>query len=212
MSADSSATTFVNRCLERIKRGDVHARNELLGHTADRLLAITRKVKRDFPQLQRWEQTDDVFQNASIRLCRALKSVSVNDARHYYRLAATQIRRELVDLVRHWQGPQGPGQHHHTQGGRAGPDGDTATPLHLDQSDDTHDPRRIAQWCEFHEQVERLADPEREVFDLLFYHNLSQEEAAEILGIDVRTIKRRWRVARIALSDALQGGSPLDEA
>lgn len=210
MSDDSSPTLFVNRCLERIRAGDGKARDELLSRTADRLLAITRKVKRDFPQLQRWEQTEDVFQNAAVRLCRALEQVPVADARHFYRLAATQIRRELVDLVRHWQGPQGPGQHHQSHGGQTPRDGDTAAPLPFEQPHETFDPRRIAQWCEFHEQVERLPEPEREAFDLLFYHGLSQEEVAETLGVDVRTIRRRWRAARLALHDVMEGGPQFD--
>jgi len=33
---------------------------------------------------------------------------------------------------------------------------------------------------------------------------LSQQEAAELLGISVRTVKRRWQAARIALYQALR--------
>jgi len=203
-------TAFVNDCLRRLRVGDLRARDELLSHTAERLLAITRKVKRDFPQLQRWEQTEDVCQNAAVRLCRALEQVEVQDARHYYRLAGTQIRRELLDLVRHWQGPQGAGKHHQTQLPRGQADGDTHIPNLIDQGQDTDDPRRVAEWCEFHEQVELLPQAERETFDLLYYHGLTQETAAETLGVDVRTVKRRWRAARLALYEVLGDGPSLE--
>jgi len=42
---------------------------------------------------------------------------------------------------------------------------------------------------------------EREVFDLLFVLELSQE-AARQLGVSVPTVKRRWRLARLKLHDA----------
>ncbi len=54
-----------------------------------------------------------------------------------------------------------------------------------------------------HEQVERLPPEEREVFDLCWYHDLTQEEAAAALGVSVRTIKRRWLRARLRLQELL---------
>ena len=44
-------------------------------------------------------------------------------------------------------------------------------------------PRDLAAWAEFHAQVERLADEDREAFDLLWYQELSQAEAAALLGV-----------------------------
>jgi DNA-directed RNA polymerase specialized sigma24 family protein len=57
---------------------------------------------------------------------------------------------------------------------------------------------------EFHRIVEGLPG---EVFELLWYHGLTQKEAAELLGVSEWTLKRRWQEARIALAQAL-GGSP----
>jgi RNA polymerase sigma factor (sigma-70 family) len=56
--------------------------------------------------------------------------------------------------------------------------------------------------------VEALPDKEREIFDLLWYQGLSQSEAADALEVDLRTIKRRWRSARIMIYEALDGQSP----
>jgi RNA polymerase sigma-70 factor (ECF subfamily) len=52
----------------------------------------------------------------------------------------------------------------------------------------------------FHELVEKLPEAEREVVNLLFYEALSQDEAAKLLGVNVRTVKRRWQSARLRLS------------
>ncbi len=208
MSCASSQTVQIRRCIDRLRSGDQQARDELLGLACGRLLRITHKIKRDYPQVGRWEQTEDVAQNASMRLYQALASVELTDARHFFRLAAVQIRRELIDMARRYHGAHGLGTHHVTQ-----------APAHDDQShprdafeaaEVTHDPGKLAQWAEFHEKIDSLPEQQREVFDLLWYHGLSQDEAAEVLGVDARTVKRRWRSARLSLHAALDGQSPAE--
>jgi RNA polymerase sigma-70 factor (ECF subfamily) len=66
----------------------------------------------------------------------------------------------------------------------------------------------LAAWAEFHQQIGSLPDEEREVFDLLWYQGLSQTEAAGVLHVSERTIKRRWQAARYALSEAMEGELP----
>ena len=192
----------VEACLERLRAGDDQVRGELLSLACDRLLPLTRNMLRDFPGVARWEQTDDVFQNAAMRLYQALQQVEPSDARHFFRLAALQIRRELIDLARHYQGPEGRGAHHQTQ--RAAADGQE-TLRAFEPSEATYDPGRIAEWQEFHTRVEELPADEREVFDLLWYHELSQDDAAAMLKVNVRTVRRRWRSARLRLHDVLMG-------
>src|SRR5258708_7333453 len=112
MAEDSQATIHLQRCLDRLSAGDEGARDELVGHAATRLLALTRRMFKDYGRLKRWEQTEDVCQNASVRLWNALKVSNPRDARAFYRLAALQIRRELIDLIRHHFGPEGMGANH----------------------------------------------------------------------------------------------------
>lgn len=59
-------------------------------------------------------------------------------------------------------------------------------------------------WTEFHEAVTRLASEHREVVDLLFYDGISQHEAADVLGVSIRTLKRRWQQAKLVLHEALR--------
>ena len=54
----------------------------------------------------------------------------------------------------------------------------------------------------------QLPDEEREVFDLIFYQELSQADAAELLDVSVRTVKRRWRSAKLLLHDVMDGELP----
>jgi RNA polymerase sigma factor (sigma-70 family) len=200
---DRDDSTHIQNCIDRLRGGDRSALDELLTHASQRLARLTHKMLHDFPGGHRWEETDDVLQNATLRLCRALGEVHPATVADFFRLAAVQIRRELIDMCRHYAGPEGLGAHH---GSRALPPGLSSEAAAGPQPvDTTHDPERVAAWTELHEKVDALAADEREAFDLLFYQGLSQAEAAEVLGVSVRTIKRRWVAARIHLGEALGG-------
>jgi RNA polymerase sigma-70 factor (ECF subfamily) len=162
---------------------------------------------RDFPRVHRWEQTDDVLQGAALRLLRTLTDVQPADAADFFRLAGLNVRRELLDLAKHYYGPLGLGAHHATVEQR--PDQSATSAQRNEPADASDDgPERLAAWTEFHQQVERLPEEEREVFSLLWYQGLTQAEAAEVLGVSDRTIKRRWQTARLHLHDALGGRLP----
>jgi RNA polymerase sigma factor (sigma-70 family) len=75
-----------------------------------------------------------------------------------------------------------------------------------ERGDDSDDPCNLAEWTEFHRQVEVLPEDEREVFNLLWYGELTQAEVAEVLGIAVRTVIRRWQAARVRLYKVLSDG------
>jgi RNA polymerase sigma-70 factor (ECF subfamily) len=197
-------TAQIQGWIDRLKDGDRGARDALLSCASDRLERLTRKMLKDYPGVHRWEQTDDVLQNASLRLCRALEAVTPPTPRDFFRLAAAQIRRELIDLARRYSGPLGLGAHHDS---RAGLGGDPCGP-DAPVADQTYDPARLAEWTGFHRQIEALPDDQREVFDLLFYQGLSQAEAALVLGVSERTVKRYWQAARLALHAALGGRLP----
>src|SRR5262249_44502073 len=54
------------------------------------------------------------------------------------------------------------------------------------------------------EQVEQLPAEEREVFDLLWYAEMTQAAAAQVLGVAEITVRRRWLAARRRLGAALR--------
>lgn len=116
-------TTFhVQRCLDRLNAGDEAARGELINTACGRLTRLARKMLHADGRVRRWEQTDDVFQSAMVRLCRALQQTTPQTARQFFRLAALQIRRELIDLARHYYGRHGSGPKHPSRGSDKPPD------------------------------------------------------------------------------------------
>lgn len=188
--------TQIQNLIDLAASGQEKARQALLDHACDRLLRLTRKMFHGYPNLRRWEQTDDVFQNSLIRLHRALAEVQVESVRHFFNLAAVQVRRELLDLAKHHFGPHGIGANHHTDGQ---PADDAGGSLHKTGDE----PKDAAEWTEFHQHVESLPDEEKEVVNLLWYEGLTQDEAGKLLGISLRTVKRRWHSARTNLYEAL---------
>lgn len=195
----SDSNTQLQPMLARLQAGDPAARDDLFRYVAGRLERLTRKMLHDFPSVHRWAGTDDVLQGALIRLLRSLETVHPATARDFLGLAAEQIRRELIDLARHYYGPQGLGANHAS---RFGADG-SRDPLNA-HPDPADEPSALGAWCEFHEQVRRLPPDEREVIDLLFYQELSQAEAANLLRVTVRTVQRRWQSALLELHRVLK--------
>jgi RNA polymerase sigma factor (sigma-70 family) len=200
MAEDSEPTMQLSGWIERWQAGDEGARDRLIEHAYQRLRRLTRKMLKGYPRLRRWDETDDVLHNALGRFLRALREVKPATAAQFFGLAATQIRRELIDLTRHYCGPQGPGAHEDQAAGGE----DSGRPPY-EKPDSTHEPSRLAEWCEFHQQVAGLPEQERQVFDLLFYNDLTQVEAAEILKVSRETVKARWRTARWKLHELLKG-------
>lgn len=198
--SESTTTAQLESCLARLRAGDARAHDYLWRLVDDRLTALTRKMLREsYSRLKQWEQTDDIAQNAKLRLLRAVEEVAPTSARDFYGLASLQIRRELLDRIRHLTGRDG--QREPPQGMGDGRDG----PL-IDVGGTTQDPITMAIWQEFHQAVDRLPTEEREVWDLHWYQELSLAEAAEVLGVDKSTAKRRWRQARLKLAPMLSGG------
>ena len=198
---DSGDTTQVfDSLIDRLNRGDSSAREELLHHSSRRLEHLVRKKLRGFAQVRRWEETTDVLQQVLIRLCRALEQVQFKDAKHFFALSSSLIRRELIDLKRHYYGAEGGGAHHATDVYNPA---DTGPGAAAGAGTDTLDPSRLAEWTEFHRQVEALPPELKEVVDLVWYQGLEQQEAATLLGVSSKTVSRRWREARLTLGASL---------
>jgi RNA polymerase sigma-70 factor (ECF subfamily) len=194
----SCHTAQLHGWLDRVQAGDLAAREELLRAFGNRLERLARKMLRRFPGVRRWVQTDDVLQSAVLRLLRALQEVRPESTRDFFRLAAEQMRRELLDLARHYYGPHGQGAHHASHGSGDG----GSTPAH-EPPDPADDPDELERWCAFHREVEGLPAEEREVVGLIFYHGWKQADVAELFGVSERTVRRRWEAALAKLHHIL---------
>ena len=203
-------THLVNDCLAQMKSGDPNGRKRLLECSCDRLRQLASQMLGTYSRVRRWEDTDDVLANAMIRLNRSLESVTPETPLHYFRLAALQIRRELVDLSRHYFGPQGMGAHHATV------DQSESQMPHLEAVQDAKanafDPVDMATWSELHEKVGKLPDEEREVFELHWYHQISQTEIADLLDVSRRTVIRRWQAACLKLHQSIFSEDSLSQS
>jgi RNA polymerase sigma-70 factor (ECF subfamily) len=193
--------TPVQACLNRLAAGDAAAREDLFRFVRDRLLVMVRSMLARFPAVRRFEQSDDVVQQVLIRLDRALAQIPLAMTRDFLSVAATNVRREVIDLARHYYGPQGTGANHFTPGSD-GPNLEQVAEAGRD------DPARLAECVELHEQIQTLPVEEREVVDLQWYVGLSQPEIADLLGFSVRTVKRRAAAALIRLRDTYARSTP----
>ena len=175
-------TATLHDLVVRHRAGDRTALNDLIRRTAERLERLARKMLGSFPAVRAREQTGDVLQNALIRLTRALGEVTPASVRDYYRLAAEQLRRELLDLARrHRRRPVGPLA-----------EGLPDAPAPGDAG--------LARWAALQEAVERLPAEEREVFGLTFYHGWTQVQIAELFQVSDRQVRRLWARACLRLN------------
>jgi RNA polymerase sigma-70 factor (ECF subfamily) len=190
MADPSVHTTQLRGWVERIRRGDPSARDEMLRAVHARLERLARKMLRGFPRVARWEESGDLLQNTLLRLLRALGEVEITSVRDFFGLAAEQMRRELLDLARHHQARR-------LTGPSSAPRPEPASP--------SEDAAELEKWCAFHEAVERLPARQREVVGLIYYHGWTQAEVAEHLGIAKRSVQRDWVSAMVTLRGMLPG-------
>lgn len=182
-------TKLLQGCVERFAGGDAAARDDLITFACGRMEQIAQRMLRRFPQVRRWDETGDVVQNAAIRLYRSLGSVTPRDAQGFLGLAAVHVRRELLDLARKYAGPESHAANRETNCQLV--DGVYRAKVeHV--PDDAEAREQLGRWTALHEAAGRLPAEEKELFDLVWYMGLEQQEAAEMLGCSVRTIKRRW--------------------
>lgn len=188
--SDSGTTTRdLQRWIDLLNAGQEQARNGLLDRACDRLRRLARVMLGGFPAVHAQEDTDDVLNGSVLRLHAALATVHIESLKHFFHLAGQAIRRELIDLARR----QGRGD------GRVVVVVPGGTP-DLDQPSHVECPFDLAAWSEFHQTVEDLPLDEREVVTLLWYEEMTQAEAAEVLGVCERTVLRRWHSARLKLA------------
>jgi RNA polymerase sigma factor (TIGR02999 family) len=200
MEPDELNTYILHPLVERIQQGDRAASDQLLRCCADRLESLVRKMlRRYFPHGRPLDDTDDILQNASLRLLRTLEAVRPNDIRHFFNLASFQIRQVLLDLVRSCKSRQR-FRHVPLQPQQADqPAGEPAEPAAADD---------LELWEAFHREVDALPVEDREVVALRFYHGWNQTQVAELLGVSERTVRRVWNRACLTLSERLKGNLP----
>src|SRR5260370_38392110 len=86
----------------RLKAGDASARENLLNCAQERLRNLAWKMLKGFPGVARWEDLEDVPQEAALKLWRALKEVTPGSVRAVIGLSAAQIGLRLIVAPRNY--------------------------------------------------------------------------------------------------------------
>jgi RNA polymerase sigma factor (sigma-70 family) len=211
MPADSLPPEVAEELAQSLKllaAGDTHAREKIIELCHGRLRDLSSRLLGKFAKVRRWDDTDDVAQNAAMRLYRALGDTVPESPRGLMGLLATQIQRELIDLARKHSGPMSYAANHGTNV-REGSQGGTF--LVDEAADEAHaevdEELPLERWESFHGAVEALPEEHREVFRLVWYLGVDQKTAAETLGISRRTLQRRWQEAHEMVREKLDRDS-----
>jgi len=196
--SDDRTTVVVERYLDALAGdtpGDPVVR-ALLDRAVGRLrMLCCGLLHRSYPRLARPPlnlEADELLGAVVERLLKALREARPRTVRQFFALANRHIRWELNDLARRLdERPdavelcEGLVPAAQSSGSVLGPDG-----------------RRIL------EEIERLPGDEREAFDLVRIQGLTQADAAELLGVSVKTVQRRLNRGLLLLSQRLDNLCP----
>jgi RNA polymerase sigma factor (sigma-70 family) len=202
MAPDGQLDAVIAACLERLAEGDDSAREAILEICDGRIRELAHRLLGKFSVVRRWDNTDDVAQNAAMRLYRALAETVPDSPRGLMGLMATQIQRELIDLARKHAGPMSYAANHGTNV-HEGSRGDVFVVDGAMDAGESGEEVPLDRWEQFHAAVEALPEVHREVFKLVWYLGADRDAAAKTLGLSVRTVGRRWQEAREMVSRAM---------
>lgn len=194
MSQDS--TLELQQLIDRIGRGDVAARRQLLERAHHRMQALAATVlQRSFPGLAGRHEVESVLSETWLRLVQTLEKVQPPTVADFFRLAAHKMRQVLLDLV------QAERRHAHAPLTQTAGGTDSFTPAPL--GNQTYDPARLALWTELHTLVEGLDDDQRAVFEMHYYLGMPQVEIAQVLNLHPRKVSHLWIAATDKLADTV---------
>lgn len=199
MDLNDTLVRNLGECLDRLAQGDPSARARIIEVCSDRLRLLVQRMLSRFPNVKRWEDDDDVFQEAAMRLYDSLGKLTLESPRDVMAIAATQIKRVLLDMARHHGGPMSDAANHASVAGELNDA--------VQQAASNRQPL-LESWTAFHNAIERLPPSRREVFQLVWYMGADQDTVSKLIGKSKRTVKRYWQEARETIATELGGEPP----
>jgi RNA polymerase sigma factor (TIGR02999 family) len=181
----------VTRILSAIEQGDTHAAEELLPLVYDELRKLAAQRLAEEKPGQTLQATALVHE-AYLRLVGSQKEQSWDGRGHFFAAAAEAMRRILVDQARRRQAAKRGGLQKRVDM----PESGLAAPMPDDEL------------LALHEALEQLALIDSAAADLVrlrFFAGLKTTEAAETLGISVRSAHDLWAYARSWLRRKTKG-------
>jgi RNA polymerase sigma-70 factor (ECF subfamily) len=182
----------ITSLLAALKRGDPDAERNLVALVYDDFHALARRFMRH-------ERPDHTLQPTALvneAYLRLLQNHAGDwqDRAHFFAAASIAMRRILVDHARQRAAGKRP----------AG-----KLKVELNEFMASADPR-IDQLLVLDEALTRLAEfdgRKARLVEMLYFGGLTEEEAAPVLGVSVRTVKRDWKAARAWLQVQLDENS-----
>src|SRR5688572_5189677 len=107
--SDSLNTSALLHWVEELREGRPDAAEPTFRRILARVEKFATAMFKKFPRVGRFVEIEDVVQNTLVRLLRAMQDIRPESTRHFYALTNELIRRELLDLTKHFYGPRGHG-------------------------------------------------------------------------------------------------------
>jgi RNA polymerase sigma factor (sigma-70 family) len=199
---DQDRTTFVvQKYLDELAEASSGSDAELvisalLGQAAKRLERLCATLLyRSYPRLAKPPlglEAEEMLSAVVERLLRALRETRPANVRGFFALAGQHMRWELNDLARRLDGQGGPLDAHEI---------DAAAPA-SSESGLPPAARRML------DAIDGLPEGEREALDLVRIHGMTHGEAAELLGVSIKTVQRRLQRALLFLTAELSDLKP----
>jgi RNA polymerase sigma factor (sigma-70 family) len=197
-----TTTGILCNLIDRLTAGDQTARHDLIMRAYFRLEKLILLQMRNYKRLEAHMESGEVRNDVIARSMKAIDEVRFDSVCRYIRFLSMLIKRELVDRVRKIYGPRGEGANRAPAINRDNPS--TFHEANVDPADKSDlNPARQAEVHELYDKMNALPEELRDVVDHLYFAELTQEEAAQSLGISRSEVHRRWVRARSKLSDWL---------
>ena len=135
---------------------------------------------------------DEMLDAVVERLLKAMRSLRPPTVRQFFGLVNQHMRWELNDVARRLDEQPAAVELHDDMVPAPASSGSVLTP----------EGRRILK------AIDELPEDERDVFGLLHIQGLTQGEAAEVLGVSIRTVQRRLNHALLLLAEQLDDQRP----
>jgi len=185
--ADARERERISQLLANWANRDPAAREQLVPIVYEELRRLAHHYMRG-ERAGHTLQTTALVNEAYVRLA-GLDALQWRDRAHFFAMAATLMRRVLVDYARQrGRDKRGPG----------------VSVTSLDENAKAPEPPiDVMALDEALERLVRVDPRQSRIVELRFFAGLSVEETAEVLGISRATVKRDWATAKLWLYNEL---------
>ena len=209
-------TAVVQRYLDQLAEmppGDAPAEpivRELIAGAVNRLQMLCASMLfRHYPRLTHPPlnlQPDEMLGAVTERMLKAMRAARPQTVRQFFALANQHLRWELNDVARRLD-KQAPAVEVRESFLAAPVDSSSGSGSGTGSGSGSSSPSatRIL------EAIANLPDDEREALDLVRIQGMTQPEAAEVLGVALRTVQRRLNRALVLLAEALPERRPASQ-